>query len=48
MKFGLYLEQNSVIEWKEFYINYKILKKILKIFETNFRINSIISFKNKF
>jgi len=39
MKFGLYLEQNSVIEWKEFYINYKMLKNCLNVFEIKYKSN---------
>ena len=42
MKFGVYIEHNSVTEWKEFYINYKILKKFLKIFELKYKTNSKI------
>ncbi len=41
MKFGKYLEENSVSEWKEFYINFSLLKKMLKVFEIKYKINSI-------
>lgn len=30
MKYGVYLEENMVAEWKEYYMSYKRLKKILK------------------
>ena len=41
MKFGNYLEENSVMEWKEFYINYNMLKSILKVFEHRYKSKSI-------
>ena len=37
MKFGLYLEQNQITEWKEFYINYKKLKSLLKVFKNKYK-----------
>ena len=40
MKFGLYLEQNSVSEWRDFYINYRVLKRFLKLFEEKYKRNS--------
>ncbi len=39
MKFGLYLENNQVCEWKDFYINYKVLKKFLKVFAKKYKSN---------
>ena len=36
MKFGLYLLNNMVSEWRKFYINYHKLKKLLKAFKKNF------------
>ena len=30
MKFQQYLEENQISLWKDFYINYSLLKKILK------------------
>jgi len=42
MKFGLYLEENSVIEWKEFYVDYKLLKTTLKVFEIKYKSKSKI------
>lgn len=40
MKFGLYLEEHTISEWKDFYINYKYLKKLLKIFEKRYKLTS--------
>ena len=37
MKFGQYLLDNMVSEWRLFYINYHKLKKLLKTFKKNFR-----------
>ena len=36
MKFGQTLLENMLSEWSQFYINYKKLKKILKILKKNF------------
>ena len=30
MKFQKYLEENQISQWKDFYLNYSLLKKILK------------------
>lgn len=40
MKFGAYLEANTVPEWKDFYVNYKLLKKLLKAFEKRYKLLS--------
>ncbi len=40
MKFGLFLQQNMVTEWEEFYIQYEVLKKILTPIEENYKKNS--------
>ena len=37
MKFGLYLEENRIAEWKEFYINYELLKSFLKPFQIRYK-----------
>ena len=37
MKFGLYLEEHIISEWREFYINYKLLKQILKLLEKRYK-----------
>ena len=37
MKFGQYLLENMVSEWRLFYINYHKLKKLLKAFKKNFQ-----------
>ena len=37
MKFGLYLEENRIAEWKEFYINYTLLKSFLKPFQARYK-----------
>jgi len=37
MKFGEYLEQEQVSEWKDFYINYSILKRIIKKLEKKYK-----------
>lgn len=37
MKFGVYIEENSVSEWKEFYIDYNELKKFLKVFGKRYK-----------
>ena len=37
MKFGQYLLDNMVSEWRLFYINYHKLKKLLKTFKKNFQ-----------
>ena len=37
MKFGQYLLDNMVSEWRRFYINYQKLKRLLKTFKKNFR-----------
>lgn len=50
MKFGVYIEENLVSEWKDFYINYSILKKLLKVLEKRHKllgIQSIILVKKK-
>ena len=36
MKFGQFLLENMVSEWRLFYINYQKLKKLLKTFKKNF------------
>jgi SPX domain protein involved in polyphosphate accumulation len=45
MKFGHYLERHMVIEWRDFYINYKILKAFLLQFEIRYKNNRKINFK---
>jgi SPX domain protein involved in polyphosphate accumulation len=37
MKFTNYYENNIVSEWKDFYINYSLLRQLLKIFEANYK-----------
>ena len=37
MRFGQFLLDNMVSEWRLFYINYQKLKKLLKTFKKNFR-----------
>ena len=37
MKFGLYLEEHIISEWRDFYINYKLLKQILKLLEKRYK-----------
>src|SRR5690348_5694138 len=37
MKFGVYLENNQIPEWREFYIDYQILKNLLKPLERNYK-----------
>ena len=37
MKFGLYLEEHAIFEWKDFYINFKLLKKLLKSLEYKYK-----------
>ena len=37
MKFGLFLLENMVSEWRLFYIDYQKLKRLLKAFKKNFR-----------
>ena len=32
MKFGVYLEENLTPEWREFYINFELLKQKIKPF----------------
>ena len=39
MKFGQYIEANMVIEWQDFYVNYKILKQFLNVFEISYKTN---------
>ena len=53
MRFGQFLLDNMVSEWRLFYINYQKLKKLLKTFKKNFRYkthktlkeNNLMSFK---
>lgn len=44
MKFGEYLEQHQVSEWRDFYINYNLLKQIIKKLEKKYKQCS--TFKN--
>jgi SPX domain protein involved in polyphosphate accumulation len=46
MKFGEYLQQHQVSEWKDFYINYNLLKQIIKKLEKKYKQCSTIKNKN--
>ena len=46
MKFGQFLLENMVSEWRLFYINYQKLKKLLKTFKKNFRSHTHITIKD--
>jgi SPX domain protein involved in polyphosphate accumulation len=37
MKFDDYYENNIVSEWKDFYINYPLLRQLLRLFEVKYR-----------
>jgi hypothetical protein len=37
MKFGTYFENNQISEWRDFYINYEILKSLLKPLQRNYK-----------
>jgi SPX domain protein involved in polyphosphate accumulation len=37
MKFDDYFENNIVSEWKDFYINYLLLRQLLRIFEAGYK-----------
>jgi len=37
VKFGNFLKDNMVTEWEEFYIQFHILKKLLKPIEENYK-----------
>lgn len=37
MKFGEYLTKHQVSEWIDFYINYALLKKIIKRLENKYK-----------
>ena len=41
MKFGLFLKQNTISEWEEFYIQFEVLKQLLTPLEENYKKNSI-------
>lgn len=45
MKFGLYLEENSIPEWREFYINFELLKQKIKPFVKQYKKKSILPSK---
>ena len=45
MKFGLFLLENMVSEWRKFYIDYHLLKKLLKAFKKNFRKNTTLKLR---
>ncbi len=40
MKFDEYLKQNLLSEWKDFYLNYNLLRRLLKTFEVKYKILS--------
>ena len=46
MKFGEYLRQHTISEWKDFYVNYSLLKKIIKNLEKKYKYWS--KYKNNF
>ena len=46
MKFGLFLKQNMVAEWEEFYIQFEVLKQLLAPLEENYKKESIITLFN--
>jgi hypothetical protein len=37
MKFGLFFENNQISEWKDFYLNYSMLKNLLKPFKNQYQ-----------
>ncbi len=37
MKFGIFIVSSAIPEWKEFYINYNLLKQLLKPMKLNFK-----------
>lgn len=41
MKFGQYIEENLTPEWREFYLNYALLKRKIKPFIIKFKKKSI-------
>jgi len=43
MKFGVYIEQHQISEWKDFYINYSLLKTIVKKLEKKYKQCSTIN-----
>lgn len=45
MKFGVYLEENLIPEWREFYINFQLLKHKLKPFVKKYKELSIYLMK---
>ena len=48
MKFGLFMSQNIVSEWTEFYLNYHELKKSIKFFENHYKSHCKAILKIKF
>jgi SPX domain protein involved in polyphosphate accumulation len=47
MKFGLYLEENLIPEWREFYLNFELLKKKIKPFKKKYKQKSEIKIKSR-
>lgn len=39
MKFGIFINQNQIPEWKEFYVNYNLLKQLLKPLKNQYKKN---------
>jgi len=52
MKFGIFIVQNQIPEWKDFYMNYNLLKEILKpikkFFKQNIQMEQLKKSKNIF
>ena len=47
MKFGIYLVENRIAEWKVFYINYESLKAILNPLKKNMKKDKLLLIKRK-
>lgn len=47
MKFQVYLEKNKINAWKEFYINYNLLKKIMKPMQSLYKTTLISTYRRK-
>ena len=42
MKFGIFILQNQIPEWKDFYVDYNLLKTLLNPIKKNYKIHLLI------
>ena len=47
MKFGVYLEENLIPEWRDFYINFELLKQKIKPFLKKYKKKSNLIFTKR-